>query len=399
MILVEKHIIKKTNLIYNELNYACFLSKNLYNAALYEIRQYFFNTKKYLNKYELTNKFTKKQQVDYIALPRKVSQWVISLVDQNFKSFFKLLKKKQFENYDKKVKLPKYLNKLKGRQILTFTNQAISLKSLKNGKLKLSGFNFEIPIKHTNIQQVRIIPRNNFYVIEILYNIQEKPLKENNNRYASIDLGLNNLAAVSFNCLQTPIIINGKPLKSINQYFNKKLAKFKSIQDFKNNKNIFKNKIYSLSLKRNNKINDYLHKSSRYLINHLVSNNINTLIIGLNKEWKQEINIGKNNNQKFVQIPHSKFIDLLKYKAKLEGINIIIREESYTSKCSFIDNEEIKKHKEYLGKRIKRGLFKSALGKIINADLNGSLNILRKEVPNAFSYGIEVCNTPLVISL
>lgn len=344
MILVEKHVIKKTNSIYNELDHACFLSKNLYNSALYEIRQHYFNTKKYLNKYELINQFTKNYQQDYIALPRKVSQWVINLVDQNFKSFFNLLKKKQAGTYNKKVKIPKYLDKIKGRQILTFTNQAISIKSLKNGKLKLSGFDFEIPVKHTNIQQVRVIPKNRYYIIEILYNVQEQNLKENNNRYASIDLGLNNLATLSFNCLSTPVIINGKPLKSINQYFNKKLAKFKSIQDLKNNKNIFKNKLSSLSFKRNNKINDYLHKASRYLINHLVSNNINTLIIGLNKKWKQEINIGKNNNQKFVQIPHSRFIDLLKYKAKLIGINVIVREESYTSKCSFLDNEEIKKN-------------------------------------------------------
>ena len=134
-------------------------------------------------------------------------------------------------------------------------------------------------------------------------------------------------------------------------------------------------------------------------MNQLVSNGVATVVIGHNKEWKQDINIGKSNNQKFVQIPHSMFINILKYKCELEGITVIIREESYTSKCSFFDNEEICKHTEYKGKRIKRGLFRTSSGRFVNADLNGALNILRKEIPNAFSYGIEVCSTPRVLSL
>ncbi|MBO6273702.1 IS200/IS605 family accessory protein TnpB-related protein [bacterium] len=166
-------------------------------------------------------------------------------------------------------------------------------------------------------------------------------------------------------------------------------------------KNYNKNKIQQLSLKRNNKINDYIHKSSRYLVNHLVSNNISKLIIGYNKEWKQETNMSKQNNQNFVQIPYLKLINLIKYKCELEGIDVIIREESYTSKCSFLDNEQICKHNKYLGKRIKRGLFKTFKGLLINADINASLNILRKEVPNAFNNtnGIEVCSMPSVFTV
>ena len=147
-----------------------------------------------------------------------------------------------------------------------------------------------------------------------------------------------------------------------------------------------------------NHLNDYLHKASRYIVNQLVSNNINTLIIGYNKSWKQDANIGKVNNQKFVQIPFLKFVNMLEYKCQLVGITVVRQQESYTSKCSFLDNEPIKKHKEYAGKRIKRGLFKSRNGKLINADLNGSLNILKKAV-GEFQYPIEVCSTPCVITL
>ena len=390
MILSERHIIKQSNNYYKELDNLCYLSKNLYNSALYAIRQHYFNTGKYLNKFELINQFTKNNQKDYIALPRKVSQQIIYQVDQNFKSFFNSIKSK---NMNHKISIPKYLDK-NGRFEVIYTNQAISNKLLKENKLQLSGLKeFILPIKHNSIKQSRIIHKGNHLIIEILYEVKEKEYL-NNNRYCSIDLGINNLCTIGSNVIK-PIIINGKPLKSINQYYNKKLATLKSRQT---NKQFNKQKIQKLNFKRNNKINDYLHKSSHYIVNHLVSNNIANLVIGLNKEWKQETNIGKVNNQNFVQIPHSKLIEMLKYKCQLEGINVIVREESYTSKCSFIDNESICKHENYLGKRIKRGLFVSKEKRIFNADLNGALNILKKEVPE-LQYGIEVCSTPIVFTI
>ena len=225
----------------------------------------------------------------------------------------------------------------------------------------------------------------------------------------SIDLGINNLCTIGTNCKDVTenVIINGKPVKSINQFYNKQVAKYKSIQDTKC-KTAYTNKLRTLRIKRENKLNDYLHKTSRYIVNHLVTNNINTLIIGYNKEWKQETNISKVNNQKFIQIPYLKLIHQLQYKCKLEGINVIIQEESYTSKSSFIDNDFIPTFKsttelnyKFSGKRVFRGLYKSSSSRLINADLNGSLNILRKAVPNAFDecYGIEVCSTPKVITL
>lgn len=270
-------------------------------------------------------------------MPTKVSQQILRLVDKNFKSFFGLLKNKDKLGL-KKVRIPRYLDKLKGRQVVIYTIQSISQKELKNNIVKLSGSNISFKLREgiKNINQVRIVKHEttNTFNIEVVYTVKEKELLKDNKRYGSIDLGLNNLITLSSNVIK-PLIINGKPLKSINQYFNKKLSELKS-------KGVEKsNKIKRLCNKRKNKVNDYLHKASRYVINHLVSNNLNTLVIGKNKDWKQEINIGKVNNQNFVNIPHDKLINMLIYKCLLEGINVIINEESYTSKCSFLDNEAI----------------------------------------------------------
>lgn len=392
MILVEQHIIKKSDKRYEELDKLCFLSKNLYNAGLYAVRQYFFEYKKFLNYTSLNSIFVKEDNIDYRELPSKVAQQTLKLVEQNFKSFFCHLKVKK-EN--EVVNIPKYLKRDSGRFVVTYTNQAISKKEIKKGIIKLSKVNSTIKTNQTNVQQVRIVPKNGFIVVEVLYSVEGKEKLTNNGRYCSIDLGLNNLATIGSNVLK-PIIINGRPLKSINQYYNKKLAKLKS--RLKNEKKS-SNRIKSLTLKRNNKIKDYLHKASTIIVNHLVSNDINTLIIGCNKEWKQDINIGKRNNQNFVQIPHSNFINLLTYKCELKGINVLITEESYTSKCSFLDDEDIKKQTLYKGKRIKRGLFKTEGGILINADINGALNILKKVV-GKFSYNpIEVCSTPSVVTV
>ena len=394
MQLTETIIINKGSKYYKECERLTHLSKNLYNAALYTIRQEYIKNKKYLNFYALNNLFVKDKNIDYYALPAKVSQQTLKLVDQNFKSFFKLLKLKIAGKYTDPVKLPKYLNKT-GHQVVIYTNQAISKKELKKHKIKLSGSIINLTIRETinNINQIRIVKHDttNTFNIEIVYTVQEEKLLSDNKRYAAIDIGVNNLATVSSNVLK-PFIINGKPLKSINQYFNKNASILKSKNKIKTNR------YRSLCKKHKNKINDYLHKASRYIINQLVSQNINTLVVGKNKYWKQEINNGKQNNQNFISIPHAKFINLLKYKCLLVGINFIEHEEAYTSKCSFLDNEKVCKHEQYLGKRIKRGLFKSANNKLINADLNGSLNILKKAI-GEFQYSIEVCSTPIVINL
>ena len=391
MYLTERHIIKNNR----ELDEVCFKSKNLYNKALYLVRQHYFKTKGYLDWIKVNRLMIDSKDKDYYALPCKVSNQTLRLLDSNFKSFFALLKKKLNGKYDKPIKIPRYLDK-GGRSMTIFPKDAISKVYIRKGIIKLSSLSIEIPTKkanESNLVEVRVLPRNNHHVVEVVYRVEEKQPKSDNGRYASIDLGINNLAMVSSNVVK-PFIINGRPLKSINQYYNKEKARLQS--HFKGNKRTSK-RIKSISNKRNNKVKDYLHKSSRKIVNFLVSNNISTLIIGYNEEWKQNINLGRTNNQAFVNIPFYTFIKQLEYKCKLEGISVILTEESYTSKCSFLDGESIEKHNNYLGKRIKRGLFRSAEGKLINADLNGSLNILRKVVGD-FSYPIEVCSTPLRVT-
>ena len=393
MQLVERHIIKRDTSEFRELDRLCFLSKNLYNAALYTIRQHYFATSKYLNYHSLNKQFVSSKQPDYYSLPAKVSQQTLKLLDKNFISFFSLLKKR---DSNRKVRLCRYLDKLTGRFSLVYTIQSISKRYLKRGYIKLTGVSFKIrtKIEPSKIAQVRITHRGDHIVIEVVYNVSSKQKKENNNRYCAIDLGVNNLATIASNVIK-PIIINGKPIKSINQYYNKKRAELQA--ELKNNKKTTRRQ-QRLNLKRNNKIQDYLHKSSRIITNHLVANDVNTLVIGYNTQWKQEVKMGSKTNQNFVNIPHSKFIEQLKYKCELEGISVICNEESYTSKCSFLDNESIEKHEVYRGRRIKRGLFRPGSGREINADLNGALNILRKVV-GEFEYPIEVCSTPAVMTV
>ena len=377
MRLVEQHIIKSNHKYFKELKNLCRLSKNLYNATLYEIRQYFFENKKYLSYPLIDKKFKETKNTDYKSLPAQTAQQTMRAVDSSFRSFFKLLNIKNKGSYNRNINIPHYLKK--GSYFtLFYTSQQLG-KKLLNGVIRLPLTNIEFHSNKKNIKQVRFIPSNNYIIMEVVYEVKESELKEDNNRYCGIDLGLNNLATVTSN-VSKPYIINGRPIKSINQYYNKKKAYLQSkLKDQKTSKRIQK-----LTLKRNNKINDYFHKASSYIVNQLVSNSINTIIIGHNKDWKQDINIGSKNNQSFTSVPHTKLINQLKYKCKLVGINVICREESYTSKSSFLDYDPIPNLKDdkisFSGERIKRGLYRSGSGRLINADVNGSYNIMRKEV-------------------
>ena len=325
------------------------------------------------------------------------------ILDKNWKAFFQAQKAYQ-ENPSKflgKPKLPKYKHKENGRNLLVYTIQALSKPFLCKGLIKLSQTEIVFPTQAKKIAQVRIIPKLNHYVIEVIYHQEEKPKQVDNKRIASIDLGLNNLATVTFNQAGLiPFLINGRPLKSINHFFNKKKAELQAILKTTTSK-----RLQNLCIKRNFKVDDYLHKASRYLINKLVELNIGTLVIGKNEGWKQELNIGSKNNQNFTQIPHTRFIEQLTYKAELEGISVIITEESYTSKSSFLDQDVLPTYKKgenhsFSGKRIKRGLYKSAQGILVNADVNGSLNILRKAIPNAFADGIKgIVVSPVKVTL
>lgn len=331
MKLVEKHFINKNHKLFQEIDNLAFLSKNLYNFSNYLIRQEFVNNGKYLSNPEIYHLV--KNTIDYKALPAKVSNQVLKVLDRNWKSFFAAIKEygKNSEKFKGRPSLPKYKDKSKGRNIVIYEPGAISKPALRKGLVKLSKTNIEVSTKVENVKEVRLVPRNSSYIIEIVYeNPDTEPLEFKG--IAAIDLGMTNLATVSTNVKGfKPLIINGRPLKAINQFFNKKKADAQSKLQLQYPKRFLSNRINKFNAKRNNKLDTYLHQASRTIINYLLLNQIGTLVIGSNKQWKQDINIGKRNNQNFVQIPHYKFIQQLTYKAELVGIKVIVTEESYTS--------------------------------------------------------------------
>ena len=383
LILSERHLIFKGHDYYDECDRITFLSKNLYNATLYYQRNSFFN-QSFENYYVVSKYFTHNNQADYRALPAKVSKMVQMLVDKAFKSYFALVKKKRDKSYNKNVSLPKYLNKTKGRCTTPYPKDALSLK--RDGFIKLSKTNIVIKTKvpKDKIQAVRIVPKGNHFVLEVLYKQPvDKPLSDKIERVAFVDPGLNNLMTVTSNCFN-PLLYSGRDLKAINQLANKAVANLKSKLS---ERGLFSSPLLqSVFSKRNRRILDKLHKISSNLMSHLVSHNVDTLIFGHNKGQKQDIQLGKKTNQNFVQLPFNQLIAMLQYKCQLKGIRFVVTEESHTSKCSFLDLEEIKHHESYLGKRVKRGLFRTSSNYYINSDVNGSLNIGRKWLTNQSLY-------------
>lgn len=393
MQLVEKHIVKQGSEYYKVLDNAAFMAKNLYNATLYEIRQHFFQTGQFLNYNKLQKQFQGLRQPDYYALPTKVSQQVMKSVNDSFSSFFNANKsyKKNPSKFTGRPRIPKYKDKKDGRFMLKYTYQAISKSFLERyGKIKLSGLDVCIGtrLKYEDICEVRVVKKTNSYAIEIVYTSPDAEQLGDNGMYAAIDLGVSNFATLTSNKKGfEPIVIDGREAKSYNRYYNKKTAKLKSILATRNGKRT-SHEVKRITEKRNNKMSDFIHKASRLIVNHLVSEGINNLIVGHNKNWKQDANLGHMNNQNFVELPYDKFISALSYKCQMSGIAFKKTEESHTSKCSFLDLEEICHHDKYFGRRIKRGLFRSGSGRLINADVNGSYNILRKCMPEAFADGV-----------
>lgn len=382
MYLTETQIIKNSKEL-DDLTKKC---KNLYNRANYLIRQEFIENGKYIQKFDM---FTiLKTDNDYKALPTRVSRNVLRTLDGNWRGFFNAIKdwKSNPGKYLGKPNLPKYLPKT-GKFNAIFIDTGI-LKP-KKGMFGLSGLKgrFKSKVEFKNIKEVNVKPLpSGKYKLNIIYKYEEKKKLENNGKYCSIDLGLNNLMTLTSN-KTNPVLVNGRPLKSINQFYNKMLAKMKSELP----KGIYTSKrIKKLTEKRNNKINDYIHKSTRFLVDYCLDNELNTIVLGYNEGWKSGIEMGKINNQNFIGIPFETIKWYINYKSYMCGLNLVTQEESYTSKCSSIDLEPIKRHDEYVGLRIKRGLFRTGVGKLINSDVNGSLNILRKAVPNVeFTNGIE----------
>lgn len=393
MILVEKHIIKNSHPEYQNLMYMLHLSKNLYNAALYDIRQHYFSTGEFKSWMCVDREFIQNNNPDYRALKAFLSKSVMKKVGEQFSSYFALLEKKKVGQYERSVNIPKYKPK-DGHFVLDWEGRLISQKHLKNGIVNPLGTDLMLKFNKlkclkdsdgkyliysdgklkTNVRCIRVIPLSNQQIcVEICYSILNVPIKQFNGTIAGVDLGVNNLFCVGINN-QRGFVIKGKKLKSINQYYNKKQAIIKSELNINHNKNQksvknqYKSKrLTNLTTKRNNKINDYLHKATTMCVNQIVSRDVTLVVIGENDDWKQDINIGRRNNQNFVYIPHARAIEMLKYKLELKGIEVIITEESYTSKSSFLDNDPIPVYKKgqcykFSGERQKRGLYISASG-------------------------------------
>ena len=390
-------MIKKNHAYYNMFCEFTHQAKNLYNHANYLVRKEFLDTGKWL-RYQQLDKLLKQDldYPDYRNMPGAQSaQQTLRLLDSNWKSFFKSIKdwSKNKDKYLGKPNLPKYKPK-GGQMVLVLTNQQVTQKGhqLRFPK-SFDGFtvtprcvtlpNFE------KVNQVRIVPCNQVFCVEIVYSIfVDNTVLQNNGRIMSIDLGLDNLATVVTNTGLQPILVNGKGLKSINQYYNKQKAYYQSIAKQMNNKH-YTNRLHQLTRKRNFKIEDTLHKVSRFIVNIALENDITTIVIGDNENWKQFISLGKQTNQSFVTIPHQKLIEQIVYKAQLKGIRVICTEEAYTSGTSFIDGELPVKEFYNKKRRIHRGLFKSNQGVFINADVNAGYQIMKKVFPNEFSEGIE----------
>ena len=394
MKLTEQIQVKKSS----ELSKLCHLAKNLYNSSNWYFRQDFFKLENILSYYDLD--FILKHKEAYRNLPAQTSQQILKLIIRNWKSYFRTIKeyRQDYRKFQKRPRIPGYKKK-NGESIAIFTNQQCKIKK---GYLYFPEKSGLEPIKtriKEKLKEVRIIPKGVCYVVEIIYEREKQDLGLNKDNKLSIDLGLNNLITAVNNIGLKPIIIKGGAVKSVNQFYNKQLAYYKSIAKKTNVLELTK-RIERLHLKRNNKINTLFHRISKNLIDYCIKNNLGTIVIGYNNGWKRKINIGKRNNQKFVQIPFLKLINQIKYKAELIGVNVVCNNEDHTSKCSFLDNEEIKHHDKYLGKRIKRGLFKSKNGILINADVNGAYNIMKKAFPNSVSVdGIEALGLmPQIIS-
>jgi putative transposase len=390
---VEQHIISKADPRFASIDRVAFASKNLYNAALYEMRQaYIFEGKRifYEDLYHLM-----KSHEAYKALPAKVAQQVLRQLDKAWKAYFAA--KEAYEQDPSKFLgrpcLPKYKDKQHGRNLLVYTIQALSKPALKRGEIVPSGLPISVKTKQADVDQVRIVPKSGFYVVEVIYEQAIQPASVDPALMASVDIGVNNLAAVTSNKVGfVPRLVNGRPLKSTNQFYNKRKAE---LQGYLPKGQDWTERLQRMTDKRTRRIDHYLHTASRSIIDLLVEEGIGTLVIGKNPNWKQECQLRKKDKQHFVQLPHARFVDMLCYKARLVGIQVVIQEESYTSQASFLDLDPIPTYGQvesepvFSGKRMKRGLYRAGNGKKFNADTNGSYNILRKAAPNAFGKGVE----------
>lgn len=393
MQLVEQHLVRRGDPHFALIDQAAFASKNLYNQATYQIRQAFIHEGTYL---PYTAIFHRVKHMDcYKALPAKVANSILILVHQNWVAFFKALASYRHDpsTFQARPRIPGYKDKEKGRNILLYDKQALGKRVMKKtGKLVPSGLPLEIETRRSweQIDQVRIVPGGSCYVIEVVYTVETQAVPVDPRCIAALDLGVDQLAALTSNKPGfVPRLINGRPLKDCNHYYNQQRAAHQ--QRLAKQRRFSSRHLDQMTAKRTRRVNHYLHTASRRIIDLLVEEGMGVLVIGLNRQWKQGVQLGKQTNQQFVQLPHSRFIDMLTYKAQLVGIRVMVREESYTSQASFLDGDDIPTYDPtrpekpiFSGRRIERGLYRTKAGRRIHADINGSYNTLRKEFPDAF---------------
>jgi putative transposase len=359
------------------------------------VRQSFIHEGIYLNYHEMHRRM--KNHEAYRALPAKVAQWVLQILDKNWQSFFEALAAWQQDSskFLGRPKLPGYKDKQRGRNLLVYTTQALSVPALRQGVIVPSMLGITVQTRQQNVQQVRIVPRVGFYVVEVIYEREPVQTAVDPALRAGCDIGIDNLATLASDKPGfVPRIVNGRPVKSINQYYNKRCAELQSRLGREGSSH----RLERLATCRTRRIDHYLHTVSRRIIDLLVAEGIGTLVIGKNPLWKQEVNLGRRTNQQFVCIPHARFIAMLTYKAELVGIRVRIAEESYTTKASFLDGDPLPVYDaarpdqpRFSGRRVKRGLYRAADGRHINADVNGAYNIMRKVASDAFAQGSRGC--------
>lgn len=434
VLLVEKQVIKrkhKTEPLFALLDSYCYKAKNLRNATNYIIKQcYRIHTKlkqgEIIDSWEKVlikrvndaiysynhNKSYKLHYIDasngYVAdayflsyymkttreykdMPYSTcSQIVIQNLCRDWKAYYKSYKefRKNPSKFLGMPTTPHYYDTETGRAWLVLTSQ--NFKVLSTGDIKLPTFlnGLQLKTKHTNVRQLRIKTTANSIVINIIYQVADVEMKEDNSRYMGIDMGIDNLMTVVSNTEMQPFIVNGRPLKSVNQYYNKRKAELQTKVMLCNGSNKPTKRIMKLNQKRNNKVDDYLHKASKMVIMKALQHNISKIVIGNNTGWKQEVSLGKRTNQTFVSIPFARLIQMLTYKAQQVGIEVTVVEERYTSGTSYIDNETPVKDNYNKSRRKHRGLFVSNKGIAINADVNGAYQILKKRYVISYK-GVE----------
>lgn len=406
-----KHLSKEDYLTIKEL---CHTAKNLANEAIYNVRQYYFTEGEFL-KYE-KNYTLLKNSPNYKALNSNMAQQILKEVDGSFKSFFGLLKlTKQGKYAFRDCKLPHYLPKdgyatlvigfvrLNGNKlILPFSN---------NFKKTHKAVEITIPpvLLDKKVKEIRIIPKAGARFFEIQYTYESECIQRNlnKNNALALDLGINNLVTAVSNSGKT-FIIDGRKLKSINQWFNKENARLQSIKDKQHFGKKTTNRQKAIARDRNNKVNDYMSKVARKVVDYCVANDIGTLVVDYNETFQRSSKIGKQNNQNFVNISYGRLRSKLKYLCELNSIVFEKQEESYTSKASFWDRDDIPvynadnpKEYQFSGSRIHRGLYETAGGKTVNADVNGALNIMKKSnvVDMNILYGRGEVDTPVRIRI